>query len=1043
VRRLRAGKQWVAAATIIALLSVALGGCGRRAYRQRADEEARQLINQKSTHPEWSHCNLSVYQDPRSRYFDPYNPDRPPKPVDDPTGARLMRCIYGQHGMKRWLRDGVTDTMVNPCWLNYLPTYAQITPDGRVYLDLQTANLLGQLHSRDYQRSIEEVYLSSLDVAFERFRFQCQYFGGNDTFLFTNGNQPSAILGRTQQGAARQSQTILDTRNQLGVSRRFAAGGQFLASIANSMVFQFSGDNTNFSTSVINYSLVQPILRGGGKIVTLETLTRSERSLLANLRSLSQFRQDFHRAIAVGQQVTIEPARIGGFSGGAGLTGFTGTGAGGFGGVGAGQGFGGFGNQGSGVGQRGAGGAAGLAGGGEGILDGFYGLAQRLQTIRNTEVSLASQELTLGLLEANFAAGLIDIVQVDEFKQNIETERANLLRAQVQLQDAVEAYLVSTLSLPPSLPVTLDDSIIEPFQIISPAVTSLQRETTRIVRDLGNLRETPTLEDVRRIGAEVLGLLEASSAEFTTISDEYAKLDQERESRLSNMTTQERRREFTDALSAIKTNVEVLFRRIQDLQQRVRTVVDGLDTGKEREQVNNLIELAGELSGAVQEIGLVQATIRVQKVSVERVRVSYDEAVEIARVNRLDWMNQRMALVDQWRLVAFNANRLLASLNIGVEGDVGTIGDSLTKFDGDTHNTDVSVAFDAPLNRKAERNLYREALIEYQRSKRRYVGYVDRVTLSIRSRLRQIERLEENLEIQRRALVIAIRRVDKTLEDLNQPTPPAAAGESTPQLGPLLAQNLLRALSDLRNTQDNYMSVWLNHEAARINLLFQLGIIEIAPDGTILPVSLDRVIQESAPTPPTEETPVPEENFLRTLEETTARGGDVLAVLEQDPQAGLVKRVEKVIGETISDEDVRDLAKLEESAEKSPIKRASRGLVTQIRSRLRPEEDPMPAIPKEDFPSALRTLRQLRADGLSAKEIAGKTGWDLSAVAALADAADLSEADVIQTIPVREFSPKPSDPDVKLAVGQKPADGEKADHSVVRQAAGEAVEATR
>ena len=35
-------------------------------------------------------------------------------------------------------------------------------------------------------------------------------------------------------------------------------------------------------------------------------------------------------------------------------------------------------------------------------------------------------------------------------------------------------------------------------------------------------------------------------------------------------------------------------------------------------------------------------------------------AFEVARANRLDWMNIRAALVDQWRLIQFNAMALLA-----------------------------------------------------------------------------------------------------------------------------------------------------------------------------------------------------------------------------------------------------------------------------------------------------------------------------------------------------------------------------------------------
>src|SRR5205085_1580497 len=126
------------------------------------------------------------------------------------------------------------------------------------------------------------------------------------------------------------------------------------------------------------------------------------------------------------------PQRRGGFFGGSGLTGFTGQGTGGFGGVGAAGGFG-IGGGGGGGGGGGSGATVGAAGGGAGLLDGFVGLLQRQQQLRNTQDSLNLQLRTLKLLEANLEAGLIDLTQVDAFRQSIETGRANLLQAQIGL----------------------------------------------------------------------------------------------------------------------------------------------------------------------------------------------------------------------------------------------------------------------------------------------------------------------------------------------------------------------------------------------------------------------------------------------------------------------------------------------------------------------------------------------------------------------------------------------------------------------------------
>ena len=96
-------------------------------------------------------------------------------------------------------------------------------------------------------------------------------------------------------------------------------------------------------------------------------------------------------------------------------------------------------------------------------------------------------------------------------------------------------------------------------------------------------------------------------------------------------------------------------------------------------------------------------------------------------------MNNRAAFVDQWRLIALNANRLEAVLDVQLDGDIGTFGDNPFRFNADTGTLRARLVFDAPLNRVAERNLYRESLISYQRARRNYINYIDTVAFTLRN----------------------------------------------------------------------------------------------------------------------------------------------------------------------------------------------------------------------------------------------------------------------------------------------------------------------
>jgi hypothetical protein len=58
-------------------------------------------------------------------------------------------------------------------------------------LDMQGAVQMALLQSTDYQEQLETLYLSSLDVTFERFRFDTQFFSGSRSF--TLGPNRSAL----------------------------------------------------------------------------------------------------------------------------------------------------------------------------------------------------------------------------------------------------------------------------------------------------------------------------------------------------------------------------------------------------------------------------------------------------------------------------------------------------------------------------------------------------------------------------------------------------------------------------------------------------------------------------------------------------------------------------------------------------------------------------------------------------------------------------------------------------------------------------------
>src|SRR5690242_16247089 len=75
--------------TALAALSLAGPGCSRKFFREYADKDVAGVITQTNKFPDWMVKNWHVYPDPRARFADPYNPDRPPYPPDD-FAARVL-----------------------------------------------------------------------------------------------------------------------------------------------------------------------------------------------------------------------------------------------------------------------------------------------------------------------------------------------------------------------------------------------------------------------------------------------------------------------------------------------------------------------------------------------------------------------------------------------------------------------------------------------------------------------------------------------------------------------------------------------------------------------------------------------------------------------------------------------------------------------------------------------------------------------------------------------------------------------------------------
>lgn len=592
------------------------------------------------------------------------------------------------------------------------------------------------------------------------------------------------------------------------VRKLTATGGELVVGLANDLIWEFSGTNTSITRSILDFSLVQPLMRFGGRAWVLEPLTQAERDLLANVRQMQQFQQGFFVEVVTGRNSGEGPSRRGPV-GAAGLVLLAGTPAG----------------------RTGAPDAR-----------GFLGLLQNQQQIRNQEANVAALRDSLAQLEASFDFGRIpNRLQVDQARQALYNGQSSLLVAKAAYQTSVDDFKID-LGLPPELDLTIEDPLLDRFKLIDPALTELQEQVSAVltgirnkvqITDTGGLQgQLGTLETLRPLITEQLGNarrdLTSLQAVLPVRRDQLGRLETRPEIQKVDIPPAVYQAEALD--ERVQTNRARLSQLDQKLAatwadlEELQNDLPGLKVDEARQRC---IDLATKLSSHLMELLLVQASARLETVVLVPIEMDSAAALETARENRLDWMNARARLVDAWRQIEVDANALESDLNIVFEGDIRTDDDNPVRFRSSRGRLRAGVEFDSPVTRLVERNNYRETLVEYQRARRDYMLFEDRISQSLRNTLRIIELSQLNFELRRAAVHVAVSQVDQARFRL---IAPPRQGQQA-QFGATTTRDLVSALTDLLDAQNDFLNIWVNYEVLRMLLDFELGVMQLDQEG--------------------------------------------------------------------------------------------------------------------------------------------------------------------------------------------------------------------
>lgn len=657
-------------------------GCSRPFWRDYADWETYPIVEERVASPESAIGRTDLTPAPTSRLADPTDPNFPAKPPDDLVAAKYMVAPDGIRGYRRWEKDGVIDSIEPHGWEASLPR----TESGVLRIDRDTAVSIALVNSREYQTRLENVYLVALALTLNRFEFDSRWFLRNDT--------PFVHLGGPNET------NTLRTFSTAGFVRDLPAGGQLLVDFANSFVWEFTGRSHTASSS-IGATLIQPLIRGFGRDVRLESLTQGERDVLYAVRDFAQFRKQFWAAVTVDS-------------------------------------------------------------------GGYLQLLNSLQAVRNAKGNLKSQETTYALYQKRFAGGRTDAANVDQTYQGLLAARSTLISAEIDLQNALDQYKLR-LGLPPRFAMELDDTPLDQFRLVEPVVEQLREEIDKFDRARkAELDNVPGVESLRQSYAQLDDLVKRTDDLIVRIEKDLAAWRVEVERPGGDPELRDRNRKAYDLQKDKPTE---LRESLAKLKTAITAQRAALTPAMTKQTWNTLVQDTTDIAAIVDTAISVESQARIYQIRLPDVDVDEALAIAYAKEHRLDFLSAQAQVTDAWRKVAVTANALQSDLTVRAEGQLGTEPGTKNPVDFSAAGSRlaIGVQFDGPLNRQAERNVYRAAQIAYQRARRNYMAVNDDVELDVRTILRELSRQRLNFEIARQQLLVAVRQLESERRQLTNP----------------------------------------------------------------------------------------------------------------------------------------------------------------------------------------------------------------------------------------------------------------------------------
>jgi len=201
--------------------------------------------------------------------------------------------------------------------------------------------------------------------------------------------------------------------------------------------------------------------------------------------------------------------------------------------------------------------------------------------------------------------------------------------------------------------------------------------------------------------------------------------------------------------------------------------------------------------------------------------ITETEADEAALHYRLDLLNRLDEIDDARRGVEVARNNLLPDLDFtgSVTMDSDPNHPNVTSYNTERTTWRGLLELEVPLNRQAERNEFRSALIDLRRAERRYDQRQDEIRAEVRRTQRQIALARVSLEIQRENVAVGQRRALRA-----QAIYEAGRPGST-------IRDIIEAENELLNARNTFANAQADYRTRILEFLLATGTLRVDDDG--------------------------------------------------------------------------------------------------------------------------------------------------------------------------------------------------------------------